>query len=85
MTPALAQTHTRPLSGDELLHQDEVVTVGLKIVIRQDGTSNVGVRSSSGITALNERAMTWVRSNWRWPKGCPEGTTKWVSISFRGW
>ena len=85
MTRAIARTHTHPESGDELLHQNEGAQVGLRIVIRPDGTSDVGVTSSSGITALNEKALNWVRQNWRWPRGCPEGTTRWETIYFRGW
>ncbi len=78
-------THTRPPTGDELLHQGEHRTVLLKAVIRPDGTAEIGVLRSSGLTALNERAVSWVRDNWRWPKGCVPGTTRRISIGFRGW
>ena len=78
-------THTRPPTGDELLHQGESRWVMLKAVIRPDGTAEVGVWKSSGLTALNERAVSWVRDHWRWPKGCAPGTTKRIAIGFSGW
>ena len=78
-------THTRPPTGDELLHQGEGRRVMLKAVIRPAGTAEVGVWKSSGITALNERAVSWVRDHWRWPRGCAPGTTKRIAIAFRGW
>ncbi len=85
MTPEIAATHTRPPTGDELLHQYESASVDLKIVIRRDGTSDVNVESSSGISALNERALTWVRDHWRWPKGCAPDTTRRETFFFVGW
>lgn len=78
-------THTRPPTGDELLHQGEYRTVLLKAVIRPDGTAEIGVWRSSGLTVLNERAVSWVRDHWRWPKGCAPGTTRRISIGFSGW
>src|SRR4051812_21934352 len=78
-------THTRPPTGDELLHEGESRWVVLKAVIRPDGTAKVGVSRSSGITALNERAVSWVRDHWRWPKGCVPGTTRRIAIGFSGW
>jgi outer membrane biosynthesis protein TonB len=85
MTAPILQTHTRPPTGDELLHPREHVWVVLKVVIRPDGTSDVGVSRSSGVTALNERAVAWVRDHWRWPRGCVPGTTRRLAIGFRGW
>lgn len=41
-----------------LLHQGESRWVMLKAVIRPDGTAEVGVWKSSGLTALNERAVS---------------------------
>ena len=78
-------THTRPPTGDELLHEGESRGVVLKAVIRPDGTAEVGVSRSSGITALNERAVSWVRDHGRWPKGCVPGTTRRIAIGFSGW
>jgi hypothetical protein len=97
ITPALAQgicpaisasdleTHTAPPSGDELLHQNERAWVGLKIVIRPDGSSEVEVSHSSGLTALNQRAVAWVHDHWRWPRGCAPGTTRRYAVLFQGW
>ncbi len=85
ISPADLQTHIAPPSGDELLHQSEGAWVGLKIVIRPDGSSEVGVGRSSGITALNERAVAWVRDHWRWPRGCAPGATRRYAVFFQGW
>jgi hypothetical protein len=85
MTASALETHTRPPTGDELLHQYETVWVVLKVMIRPDGTSDVAVSTSSGISALNVRAVSWVRGHWRWPKGCAPGTTRWLEIGFWGW
>jgi hypothetical protein len=68
-----------------LLHQREYRTVLLKAVIRPDGTAEVGVLRSSGLTALNERAVSWVRDHWRWPRGYVPGTTRRIAIGFSGW
>jgi hypothetical protein len=59
--------------------------VVLKAVIRPDGTAEVGVSRSSGITALNERAVSWARDHWRWSKGCVPGTTRRIAVGFSGW
>jgi hypothetical protein len=85
MTSDIAATHTHPPTGSELLHPHEAAFVRLKIVIRRDGTSDVGIERSSGITALNQRAMAWVRDHWLWPRGCAPGTTRRVRIMFVGW
>jgi hypothetical protein len=85
MTAGVVDSHTRPPRGDELLHPGEIRYVGLKAVIRPDGGAQIEMWRSSGVTALNDVALGWVQAHWRWPQGCPPGTTRRIAMGFRGW
>ena len=82
LTDELAKSQTHPEGGDRLLHVGERASVVLKADVRPDGSAEISLRRSSGLTALNDLAAGWVRAHWRWPVGCTQGSTVEIQLDF---
>jgi hypothetical protein len=70
------------VGGGKLVPAGPGVTVVLKANIHPDGTADISVVRSSGITALNDLAVNWVHTHWRWPRGCPPGSSRQIQLGF---
>jgi len=82
MTHEISRTHTSVQGGNKLVPAGQSATVELKANIHPDGSADINIARSSGITALNDLAVNWVRSHWLWPRGCAPGASEQIQLGF---
>jgi len=82
MTNEISRTHTTVQGGNKLVPAGQSATVELKANIHPDGSADINIVRSSGISALNDLARDWVRSHWRWPRGCAPGAAEQIQLGF---
>ena len=84
---AITATHTQPPYPDVARRMNQEGTVRLSIAVGADGrVSDATVASSSGTSALDDAAVSWVKNHWRYKPatqdGRPVGATVEAAIVF---